>query len=1035
MQEEDSYEMGQWSKKIWFLILAMWIGYAGLFPNTIARAADVPFNQGKGYEIGAYDQDAAQPTAMNWARQSSYMSRAHYEKKWSYETGDMLESSPAIGADGAIYVGSNDGKLYALDPHAAVEADRVKWSYDTGDWIVSSPAIGADGTIYVGSYDGKLYALNPHAADDADRLKWCYDTGDWIASSPAIGADGTIYVGSYDGKLYALDSNAVSDDKLLKWSFDLGDWIVSSPAIDKDGIIYVGSYDGKLYALDSYAAGEADRLKWFYDTGLVIESSPAIGADGTIYVGSYDGKLYALDPHPASEADRLKWFYETGNAIVSSPALGLDGTIYFGSSDGKLYALNPHAASDADRVKWSYQTEDGIRSSPIIGADGMIYVGSYDGKLYALDPRAADESERVHWFYQMEGGVRSSPAIDADGTIYVGSLDHTLYALGAISLAIPDDVIATVGEGTVHLEWKWVDKAARYQVYLYQGFTAPDEPANWVSAHEETVTDTVHTVKNLTAGMPYWFTIKAVSFGGNESDYSEPVFAIPYATITGVEPVNLIQVGKGIAIQHLPFPETVRVQLSTAAEVDLDVEWDVIHTDYDPGLAGVYTVIGQVLLPEYIRHPHPLQIEIRVEVMKDTNAKLSEIYLNGNPLDGFTPEWFSYSVRVPFAVEQVTVAAATYDPNAIYEVVGGNPRDLAVGSNSIKIIVTSEDEGHQSEYMIRIEREADREAPWWPTGSKLQVSEVAQTRVTIAWPEAIDNDDDWGYGGRNLSGNAELQSLELWASDGSQIPFDFSPEQLHYNLETDSSHVELRVSAAHTAAKVTWNKKTVNGKKEVALLEGVNIIELIVHAEDGTEKMYTVTIDRKTKSSNEPEKQQIRFDDIAGHWAEQLIQHAATKGITNGFPDGTFKPDQLITRAQFTVMLVDILHLKNGDTELTFTDTDQIGEWAKEAVAQTVQAGIVSGYEDGSFRPNATITRAELAVMIARVLGMQTDTDATTAFVDDEAIPRWAKGAVNALHAKGIVNGRGGNKFVPNDTANRAEAVVVLLRVLERSSS
>ncbi len=102
-------------------------------------------------------------------------------------------SSPAIGSDGTIYVGSEDHKLYAINPDGS-----LKWSYATDDVVDSSPAMGSDGTLYVGSGDGKLYAINPDGT-----LKWSYATAKAITSSPAIGSDGTLYVGSGDGKLYA----------------------------------------------------------------------------------------------------------------------------------------------------------------------------------------------------------------------------------------------------------------------------------------------------------------------------------------------------------------------------------------------------------------------------------------------------------------------------------------------------------------------------------------------------------------------------------------------------------------------------------------------------------------------------------------------------------------------------------------------------------------------------------------------------------------------------------------------------------------
>ena len=70
--------------------------------------------------------------------------------------------------------------------------------------VYSSPAIGADGTVYVGSSDNKLYAISPPASGTTGVLKWSFTAGNDVSSSPAIGADGTVYVGSYDGRLYAI---------------------------------------------------------------------------------------------------------------------------------------------------------------------------------------------------------------------------------------------------------------------------------------------------------------------------------------------------------------------------------------------------------------------------------------------------------------------------------------------------------------------------------------------------------------------------------------------------------------------------------------------------------------------------------------------------------------------------------------------------------------------------------------------------------------------------------------------------------------
>ena len=84
-------------------------------------------NQGAGYQPGAYDQEAAQPTAFNWSRQSRYIVSSDPIKKWSFATNGDIYSSPTVGADGTIYVGSSDKNLYAITPDG-----RKKWSFLTG---------------------------------------------------------------------------------------------------------------------------------------------------------------------------------------------------------------------------------------------------------------------------------------------------------------------------------------------------------------------------------------------------------------------------------------------------------------------------------------------------------------------------------------------------------------------------------------------------------------------------------------------------------------------------------------------------------------------------------------------------------------------------------------------------------------------------------------------------------------------------------------------------------------------------------------
>ncbi|WP_189027948.1 S-layer homology domain-containing protein, partial [Paenibacillus albidus] len=106
----------------------------------------------------------------------------------------------------------------------------------------------------------------------------------------------------------------------------------------------------------------------------------------------------------------------------------------------------------------------------------------------------------------------------------------------------------------------------------------------------------------------------------------------------------------------------------------------------------------------------------------------------------------------------------------------------------------------------------------------------------------------------------------------------------------------------------------------------------------------------------------------------------------------------------------------------------------RNAIAQAVQAGIIKGYEDGTIRPNAAITRAEMATMIAKSLKLSIEGNAVPGFADDKNIPSWAKGVAAALKKAGIMEGTGANQFNSDAKATRAEAVTILLRMLEQQS-
>lgn len=327
---------------------------------------------------------------------------------WEFETDGEISGSPAV-VDGAVYIGSRDQNVYALD----AENGDEQWRFETDGGIRSTPAVvpapaadGADGDtrVYVGNQEGIVFALD---ADSGESL-WRFGTDNSVISSPVV-VDDTVYVGSQDNTLYAIDAT----DGTERWTFETGWFVESSPAV-ADGTVYVGSDDGTVYALSA----DTGDVQWEFATADRVRSSPAV-ADGTLYVGSLDQRLYALD----TESGEIQWQFRTGGAVTSSPAVvtasGGGGTVYVGSRSNKLFAVD---AETGDK-RWEFDTGRPIRASPAV-ADGVVYVGSSSQNVYGID---AESGEQL-WQFDTGRPVSGAPTVVND-TVYVGSENSKVYAL------------------------------------------------------------------------------------------------------------------------------------------------------------------------------------------------------------------------------------------------------------------------------------------------------------------------------------------------------------------------------------------------------------------------------------------------------------------------------------------------------------------------------------------------------------------------------------------------------------------------------
>lgn len=318
---------------------------------------------------------------------------------WTYQTDGLIVSTPHVTAE-RVFVGSNDGNVYALD----VEEGTVDWSFevdtdaDFGD-VWSSPTV-TDGVVYVGGRDTNIYALDAETGD----LVWEQtDPEDWVVSSPTV-ADNTVYIGSgsfwnnEQATLYALDA----DDGSIEWTFEGGDFIASSPTV-VDGTVYVGD-ERTLDSDTSETSVTTTSVGINPDDGSLRQTVGVLDDDPDVV-----GTVYAVD----ATTGELDWSFETDARIRSSPTVA-DGTLYIGDEvrqgTSNLYAIDITDGTE----QWRFDVGAGIESSPTVAGD-RVYVGGYDNVLYAVD--TTDGSEV--WSFETPDNIRASPLV-VDGVLYFG---------------------------------------------------------------------------------------------------------------------------------------------------------------------------------------------------------------------------------------------------------------------------------------------------------------------------------------------------------------------------------------------------------------------------------------------------------------------------------------------------------------------------------------------------------------------------------------------------------------------------------------
>ncbi|MFQ5496155.1 MAG: PQQ-binding-like beta-propeller repeat protein [Phycisphaerae bacterium] len=317
---------------------------------------------------------------------------------WRFEAADAFLSSAAI-VDGAVYVGCDDGFLYALN----LSDGKLRWKYETKELIHSSPTV-LRGVVYIGDDLGILHAVDAATG----RRRWTFEAGDQIISSVNHHGDRLLF-GSYDGLIYCLSAG---DGKLI-WKFETQGRVHGTPGIASGNVLAAGC-DEYLHVLRLSDGTAVTKVSM----GSVSGASAAV-AGSRVFVGTYSGSVLGID----WKSGRKVWSFHDPQRefpYLSSAAV-TDKLVIIGGRDKRLHALD----AGTGKQRWLFETQGRVESSPVV-VGKRVFFGSLDGNLYAVDL----ETGRQVWRFEAGSPISASPAV-ADGRLVVGTEDGVLYCFGS----------------------------------------------------------------------------------------------------------------------------------------------------------------------------------------------------------------------------------------------------------------------------------------------------------------------------------------------------------------------------------------------------------------------------------------------------------------------------------------------------------------------------------------------------------------------------------------------------------------------------
>ena len=1079
---------GRLAVKLVTAVLAalLWFGQAAYAAGMFVQNGSG--GQG-GYQTGGYETDSPQPAAYNWARESTSALPEKFDLNYMIKFPDLKPNEGvthfAFGSDGTVYFTAG-GKLIVIPQGKPAYLMVVEGD----DPLLSSPVVGADGTLYIGSR-GKVLAIDTAellaTKSLESALKWTFaaDSSTELFFQPiALGGDGTVYAAGDVGSLYAINPA----NGMQKWKFSSDHaFPLLTPVIAENGYLFVVedlATQAKLYIVDANGNKAGSRL---LGKPANVPAISAGGAQGILWVPQGDGSLFSVDIEQFiadPEVTGAVYANAEGEAL-SSPLIGPDGTIYVSSAE-RLFAFDPSSwdPSDDTPLKEIYKlgNKPPYPIPPIMDNQGaLLLVGEYYVFKYSLSDADIWKVAGSDW----PGVLCSAPAVDANGNLYLLADvwdEAYLYVIGEDKTGpfLSHGGLNSHHDGFLH-ETVYVVDELLYLVFddeinpdslpepedfavMDHGEPVPVQDVHfliWSNSvivlvldrpviNGQQVTVQINAQVKDTLGNPSEPFPVLTAFDATSPDLVEAVFSGSTIKLTFDEDVTFIFESDSID-EYLTI--IVTDQDGEAKDADIvDIKAD--GTDVLIELASPLKDSDRVLVsynptPDFWTAPDEPNL-----IRDESKLVISGWVFGGNVAKNFE----RYATYEPPSSGGTKPGGGSGSGGSSGGQPGGQPagqpgeqpgddKDRRV-EILIPVPVLQEWRAQYPSGVIYVETpqvvyilplsDMDPDAIEWTPDAKqpLNENEELYVKLTISVVEgetleallAAADEADLDKIGDAIEFKLQIVKDDkdiIWIPFGELIPDITNREDLKFfkGYIRRSIFLSGEADPGHTVA-VYYDP--VNGKL-------YPVPTKLLDADDGK---IEVRFQRPGLSIYAIVTQDRSFADIAGHWAEKEIHRLANKWLARGRTEDRYFPNEAITRAEFTALLVRALGLQGlGDhLQLPYTDVRETA-WYYRDLKAAVRYGLVRE-ESAAFRPDDPILRRDMMIMLSRAykaIGEWRPVDADrvlSRYEDSIRVPADLRPIIAGLVDRGVIIGITPTLLAPDAYATRAEAAAVIRRFL-----